>query len=162
MLFLEKRMGNYMKDWRGPCPALPPSCPALSTSPQTTGFFLRIPLPQSKRQKPIYNKHSSRIELNGLTHFLPSLRLILQKRWFQRNAKITGLSSVSTLHCYTHKLVTMGLLPPVCTGHPERRTELRQAVCVTFQRVPKQVFNDFSYLVTFKMTTDKSTSVEIH
>lgn len=81
--WLAKRMGNYMKDWRGLCPALPPNCPALSTSPQTTGFFLRIPLPQSKRQKPIYNKHSSRTELNGLTHFLSSLRLILQKDDFK-------------------------------------------------------------------------------
>lgn len=78
-----KKNGQPHEGLEGPCPALPPSCPALSTSPQTTGFFLRIPLPQSKEQKPVYNKHSSRIELNGLTHFLPFLRLILQKDDFK-------------------------------------------------------------------------------
>lgn len=44
----------------------------------------------------------------------------------------------------------------------KNRTKPRQAVCVKFQRVSKQVFKDFSYLVTFKMATDTLTSVEIH
>lgn len=43
MLFLEKKNGQLHEGLEGPCPALPPSCPALSTSPQTTGFFLQDP-----------------------------------------------------------------------------------------------------------------------